>query len=183
MSLSHLTLFFVEFFGTRTLIPFTFSFQNLPLVSSPRSSPQRTVTFLNTSLECPSCSMHKRRKTEIASVFTPRPKNNTPQDTLAPRTPMTPSNTTSPPKTTQQATAWISSSPLATLSLKFSTLTSSVVHAELGDSDAEEGQHPTSIVGTPTTNAAFVNRVANSFGLEKDNHSNLHAFSKVYVGI
>jgi len=47
-------------------------------------------------------------------------------------------------------------------------------------SDTEDGpQDPTSIIGAPATAAAFVNRVANIYGLDKGNRASLHAFNKV----
>jgi hypothetical protein len=120
------------------------------------------------------------RSEQIASVFTRRQRGI--RATLAgtPSTPTpteisTPSlracsgretpNTPTPPSATPNLSALVRSANPGT---------------ELSGTD-DAPQDPTSIIGTPATAAAFVDRVANMFSLLEDNRSGLHSFSKVYV--
>ena len=50
------------------------------------------------------------------------------------------------------------------------------------DSDEEDSaQHPTAIIGTPATEAAYVDRLAGILGLTDSNRANLYSFLKVYL--
>lgn len=120
------------------------------------------------------------RKEQIATVFTRKAQS--------PR--ITPSSTTSapgstvpavslPPTRVRRETPNTTATPVATPNLSAIV---SAAQSSTDTSDTEDSvQDPMSIIGQPATRAAFVDKVANVFGLAEVNHSGLHSFSKVYT--
>jgi len=125
--------------------------------------------------------MHKRsRKEEVAAFFA---KGSGCSQTTPGSTPPTPGSvaanksSSSPPIRAEWETANTTTSPSTV-----PNLSSLVSAAQPGadSSDTEDGpQDPTSIIGAPATAAAFVDRVANIYRLDKGNCASLHAFNKV----
>lgn len=122
------------------------------------------------------------RKEQIAAVFTRKaqsrhatPSSTTPAPVSAVLAASSPSthvgretpNTTATPMPTPNLSALVSAAQSRTET-----------------SDTEDNlQDPTSIIGQPATRAAFVDRVANVFGLAQVNRSGLHSFSTVFTDL
>lgn len=117
------------------------------------------------------------RSEQVASIFTRRPRGS--RATLG-STPSNPSSTVASTPSPRSCTGRETPTPPSPMHNLSALVSAANPGAESSDND-DSPRDPTSIIGTPATVAAFVDRVANIFSLPKDNRSGLHSFSKVYV--